>query len=107
MSDLDDEIARIAALRGAKPEFYQAAARELAKPRVTWTAVDAMATIPEGFDPTRDMLWFDRLPPAVRARIREHDNMLNSAAIYRVWFELLDESLVIEAIGAAIRRKSS
>ena len=106
MTDLDDDIRRIAALRGQRAEFYQAAQREAEKPRISWALVDMIATIPEGFDPSRDLEWFDRLPPAIRAAVRELDLQLNSMAIYSVWFEVRDESLVLQTIATAIRRKT-
>ena len=102
MADLDEDIARIAALRGVKPEAYVAQAH--APPRISYADLKAVVSIPDGFDPTRDLLFFDRLPPAVRAFIREQERPLVAAAVYRIWYEVRDESLVCQAIRHTLRR---
>lgn len=101
MTELEDDIARIAALRGKKAEDYAPAARAKLAPHPTH--IDLIMT-PQP-NRRRDIRATDTLPPASREFLRESPLMLNSV----VWADALaggiDEGLLLEAVRVAVERK--
>ncbi len=82
MSDLDAEIARIAALRGERGRTAELVARAHIAPQlppIRPQTVLAMAYMQD--DPKGDMRAFDILPPVVRCAVRQARVPLNAAMI--------------------------
>ena len=95
MPTLDDEIARVAALRGCGVADVHAAASER---RRYPTRPEVEVILRSNPDPADDLAHFDILPSRSRAFIRDQQRPLNA----HVWAELLqrvgDEDEIIKAV---------
>lgn len=98
MTTLDDDIARIAALRGRTPEQAARAIAAAHAPRYPQRSeVDRILVMTPDTD--LDLRAYEALPPKSRAFIRESPRPLNACA----WAELLvltqNEDEIIKAVG--------
>lgn len=105
MSDLDEEIARIAALRGrSMAEVGELQARQaLEQRRIPWSAIDQLFS--PHVDPWADMLAYDELPAALRACFREAQTIKPMNATMAL--ELLAQGKGVDAIVGAVRQRLS
>lgn len=105
MTDLDDDIRRIAGMRGRTiDETERLVADAAAAPPISYAALYRCLSM-EGVIPAHDLEWFDHLPQALRDLIREEPTPINSMWVYRLWFEVRDESLVVEALRHVIAKR--
>lgn len=103
MTELEDDIARVAALRGQTPEQAAAAAEALRLQRRR----DALSEQRIGglflalADQKRDLRVYDRLPPASRAFMREETAVHVCAIKWREALDLCgDEAALLAAVRA-------
>lgn len=93
MAELDDEIARIAALRG-KPVNYYTERAEARREGYELHANTIAAIFSPHPDPRRDLRAYDRLPAEVRTFVSESTLQLNASAIAGVAQEISPERLI-------------
>lgn len=101
MDDLEAEIARIAALRGKRPEDYAPENRPKlgpAKVHLTLILTPLTAT-------TADLLATDALPRRSREFLRESPVMLSSLAWADALTAGVDEGLLIQAVRVAVEAR--
>lgn len=98
MASLDDDIARIAALRGRKASDYADPSKFVAKPQLRRDHVEHLF-LPTG-SPRDEMRALDRLPPASREFVRDCPHPLNTLA----WEGLLANFPEADIIAAARSR---
>lgn len=94
MPTLDEDIARIAALRGRSAEPYVAAAHQ--PPRLTRPAV--MRILTPNPHPQHDIAFFDALPAKSREFIRGREEPLNAMWWTHLLHETKDEDAIIKAV---------
>lgn len=99
MTDLDDDIARVAALRGRGAETQALQDRQAhLKRRVAWSEIDDVLKAPA--DPHADMLAYDELPQALRDCFREAPTLkpINAVAALRLVEAGREVDSIIEAV---------
>ncbi len=94
MGQLEDDIARIAALRGRQPEELLERARRGRFPE----RHEAEAILRANPNVDRDLDWYDRLPAKSREFIRSQTIPLNAAAWYSLLHETGNEDEIIKAV---------
>lgn len=102
MSTLEDDIARIAALRGRGAETEALVERQAhVERRIAWAAVDML--FQPNPDPQADMLAFDELPRALRDCFRAApvDKPMNARAA----LDLVATGKSVDAIIAAVQHR--
>lgn len=104
MSQLDDDIARIAALRGRGADAPALIAEQArGDRRIAWAQVDMLFSAPA--DPERDMLAYDELPEALRDCFRRAPTLkpMNATAA----LSLLEAGKSVDAIIGAVQQRLS
>ena len=101
MSTLEDDIARIAALRGRTVADVLASA-EAHKRKLPIAVIDTI--LHPTSDSRADLEFFDALPADSRAFLREHEKMLNAVAWAGALEAGYDEALLIEAVEWRLRK---
>lgn len=104
MTALDDEIARIAALRGRTSDTASLIAEQArAQRRIPWADIDLI--FDANPNPTADLAAYDALPEAVRTVLREAPVLapLNAAAALR----LIEMGKDVDAIIKAVQQRLS
>ena len=103
MSSLEEDILRIAALRGRHDTAALVEQAQAPEP-ISWAELQR-CTSTEGIEPDRDLAFSDALPERLRRFFRDAERPLNAMWCYNLWHRVRDEDLVIQAITAAIRRR--
>lgn len=93
MADLDDDIARVAALRGKPVNYYTERAEERREAFALHENTVAAIFSPHP-NPDRDLKAYDRLSAEVRAFVSESTLQLNACAIASVVDEVSETRLI-------------
>lgn len=102
MSSLEDDIARIAALRGRKGDTAALIeAQALGDRRIAWVQVDSLFAAPA--DPKRDLEAYDDLPAELRACFREAPTLKPMNAMAAL--TLLEAGKSVDAIIGAVQQR--